>query len=103
VIAQNVTATAQTNETMPASISTATAEVTRLAQSGVSDEVVIAFVRRSQGRFELSEETIISEGFGAGPGGDHRREIFFVSQDRNRIVTAVTLTPRGAVIEMKGR
>jgi hypothetical protein len=59
VIAQDVTASAQPSETMPTSISPATAEVTRLAQSGVSDEVVIAFVKQSSARLELSEETII--------------------------------------------
>jgi hypothetical protein len=59
VMAQELTVTAQPNETMLASISPATAELTRLAQSGLSDEVLIAFVKRSPARFELSEDTII--------------------------------------------
>jgi hypothetical protein len=56
---QDVAASQQPTGIMPASISPVTAEVTRLAQSGVSDEVVVAFVKRSQQHFGLSEETII--------------------------------------------
>src|SRR5215813_3326441 len=55
---QNLAASEQLTNMRPASISPATAEVTRLAQSGISDEAVIAFVKRSQARFELTEETI---------------------------------------------
>jgi hypothetical protein len=58
-IGQTLTASEQATSMMAASISAPTDEVIRLAQSGVTDEVVIAFVNRSQGRFALSEETII--------------------------------------------
>src|SRR5215813_10499002 len=58
-ISQTLAESEPASSMMPASISVPADEVVRLAQSGVSDEVVIAFVKRSQGRFELSEETII--------------------------------------------
>jgi hypothetical protein len=57
-IAQSLAASEQTIGVTPTSISPVTAEVTRLAQSGVSDEALIAFVKQSQQRFGLSEETI---------------------------------------------
>src|SRR5262245_27572349 len=56
---QDLAASKPPTSTLPASISPATAEVTRLAQSGISDEALLAFVKRSQKRFGLSAETII--------------------------------------------
>jgi hypothetical protein len=58
-------------EMAPVSISPATAEVTRMAQSGVTDEVLIAFVKRSSSKFRLSEETIVYLK-DLGGGGDRR-------------------------------
>ena len=56
---QDLTASEQPLSIMPATISPEVAEVARLAQSGASDEVVIAFVKRGRGRFGLSGDTII--------------------------------------------
>jgi hypothetical protein len=49
----------QGNETVPANISPAAAEVVRLSESGVGDDVVLAYVQNSQGRFDLSADAIL--------------------------------------------
>jgi hypothetical protein len=58
-IAQETTVAGQPGEMMPPAISPATAEVTRLAASGVSEEVQLAFIKRSSSRFGLSEKAIV--------------------------------------------
>jgi hypothetical protein len=58
--AQGVIVPGQLNESAQAeTFSAAVAEVTRLAASGVSDEVVLAFVKRSTSRFGLSDKAIV--------------------------------------------
>jgi hypothetical protein len=57
VAAQTVAAPPE--EQIAAPFSPALAELTRLAQSGVNDEVLVAFVKNSTSRFALSDESII--------------------------------------------
>jgi hypothetical protein len=57
--AQGLARAMRPNEMAPVGISPATAEVTRVAQSGVSDDVLIAFVKRSSSKFQLRRRLII--------------------------------------------
>src|SRR5437867_7182600 len=43
----------------PVAVSPAAAEVVRLAQSGVGDDVVLAYIQNSAGGFDLSAEQIL--------------------------------------------
>jgi len=49
----------QGGEAVPANISPAAAEVVRLSESGVGDDVVLAYVQNSQTRFDLSADAIL--------------------------------------------
>ena len=55
----NVTATAQPTASVPASITPAVAAVLRLAESGVTDEVLIGYIKNIQTPFSLSADTIL--------------------------------------------
>src|SRR5262245_2017226 len=49
----------QTNAPAPKNISTAASEIIRLAESGVGDDALLAYVKGSQTKFELSAQAIL--------------------------------------------
>jgi hypothetical protein len=56
---ENVLSENPAEATVPVAVSPAVAEVIRLAQSGVGEEVVLAYVQNSDGGFDLSSDQIL--------------------------------------------
>ncbi len=52
--------TAPNSASAPAGLSPAAAEIVRLAQSGVGDDVVLAYIKNSQAFFNLSADNVLS-------------------------------------------
>jgi hypothetical protein len=49
----------QTSATVPANMSPATAEVIKMAESGVTEDVLLAYVQKSNSRYDLNADTIL--------------------------------------------
>src|SRR4051794_37067638 len=49
----------QTSATVPANISPATADVIKMAESGVGEDVLVAYAQKSPNRYDLNADTIL--------------------------------------------